>query len=225
MTAHLLPLNATHAEQETSLATGARIEAVIIDPARPNSNADAIRPVWDPETASDIILAWLAWSLSVDFWDPDWPADRRRAITADSLQFHQRKGAVSTIPETLAMYGLGTCTAIERPCANGVWLADGSLVPNNTHLHRANGFWSAKGLRQANAINPWAMYSIRLGAACDNATAVLIRRAMGQVQPARCYLILMDFTAHCQTADGTYRADATYNAGVAHGLFARNATL
>ena len=33
-----------------------------------------IRHLWNPETCPAAFLPWLAWSWSVDSWNPDWPA-------------------------------------------------------------------------------------------------------------------------------------------------------
>ncbi len=38
------------------------------------------------------LLPYLAWALSVDRWDKDWPAERKIAVIQRSYWLHRRKG-------------------------------------------------------------------------------------------------------------------------------------
>jgi len=214
--AHLLPPNATPLERDVSRVC-ARLDEI----------PTGINAVFDPETIPAPMLPWLAWGLSVDLWFSDWSITQQRAVCADSLLFHRRKGTPASLRDMLNLYDLGEdCTIVELPTANGVYLADAvqpftgdTAYANNNHMAYANGIYRANGIRNANNRNPWAMYSLKVSAALSNAKAYLMRQVLKYVAPARNHLVFMDFSDHTLLADGTLNADGAYNAGVAHGQF------
>lgn len=83
---HLLPGNATPLERAFSGATG-RLAAI------PYPIREAFR--WD--TCPAPLLPWLAWEMSVDLWDEDWPEQRKRSIIRESFELHRRKGTLYAI--------------------------------------------------------------------------------------------------------------------------------
>lgn len=95
MTEHLLPPNATDLERAASESL-ARLSAV----------PDVVRDVRDPNKVPAELLPWLAWSLSVDYWDSDWPESVQRKQIACSYLIHARKGTVRAIKEALSLLGL-----------------------------------------------------------------------------------------------------------------------
>jgi len=89
----LLPPGAT--PLEIALAGGtARLSAVPIP-------LDAL---WDPAACPLAILPWLAWSLSVDSWDPAWPEATKRQAVADSIKLHRLKGTRWAVERVAARY-------------------------------------------------------------------------------------------------------------------------
>jgi hypothetical protein len=90
----LLPPNRTAFEAAADL-TGARIDELPVDLPK------LVRPYEIPAPH----LPWLAWGLSVDLWDPDWPEDKRRVLTARSLPMHARKGTAASIAEHIRVMG------------------------------------------------------------------------------------------------------------------------
>jgi len=56
-----------------------------------------IRHLWNPETCPAAFLPWLAWSWSVDSWNPDWPEATKRAVIAASPRVHRLKGTVAAV--------------------------------------------------------------------------------------------------------------------------------
>lgn len=90
----LLPDNRTAFEEATDL-TGARIADLPI----------GLRQLVQPHAVPAPHLPWLAWGLSVDLWDKDWPEEKKRARTARSLSFHAIKGTQTAIAEALAVMG------------------------------------------------------------------------------------------------------------------------
>ena len=44
-----------------------------------------LRKLWSPEKCPASHLPWLAWGLSVDIWDANWPEAVKRAAIADAI--------------------------------------------------------------------------------------------------------------------------------------------
>ena len=80
----------------------------------------AALPASLPETAWDaarIPVEWLpalAWALSVDIWDPDWPPALQRAAIADSYAQHRLKGTPAGLKRALDSIG-AVYEIVERP--------------------------------------------------------------------------------------------------------------
>jgi len=90
----LLPDNRTAFEEAMDL-TGARIAELPV----------GLRALVKPFEVPTGHLPWLAWGLSVDLWDKDWPEEKKRSRTARSLRFHAIKGTQTAIAEALEVMG------------------------------------------------------------------------------------------------------------------------
>lgn len=94
----LLPPNSTPQERALS-ASVSRIGGVPVP----------VRDIVSPDNCPSPLLPWLAWALSVDEWDPDWPEERKRAMIAESVKVHMHKGTVGAVRRVLdAVVGGGT---------------------------------------------------------------------------------------------------------------------
>lgn len=63
-----------------------------------------LRSLWNPQTCPVSLLPYLAWALSVDRWDENWPEETKRSVIASSFYVHLHKGtnsALRRIVETL----------------------------------------------------------------------------------------------------------------------------
>ncbi|MDO9428445.1 MAG: phage tail protein I [Methylobacterium sp.] len=94
----LLPSGATPLEKAWADTQGAR--AGTVDP-------DIVRTITDPWRCPAALLPWLAYSFSVDVWDPDWPEATKRAVIAASPEVHRIKGTRRAIRVALEALGLG----------------------------------------------------------------------------------------------------------------------
>lgn len=56
-----------------------------------------LRKLWSPAECPASHLPWLAWGLSVDIWDAEWPIDVKRAAVADAIAFQRRKGTPASL--------------------------------------------------------------------------------------------------------------------------------
>lgn len=95
MTSALLPINALNLEKNVT-DTVSRIGDLPV-------NVDKL---WNPQTCPENFLPWLAWALSVDNWNSEWPADIKRAQIADSIEIHRRKGTVLAVKLAMEAFGV-----------------------------------------------------------------------------------------------------------------------
>jgi len=99
--ASLLPMNATKTEQTIERTISRDLEL-------------PTKTLWDPQTCPAVLLPWLAWSLSVDQWDTQWPIATQRKVIAESATIHRHKGTVMALKQVLANQGVAVGLT-ERP--------------------------------------------------------------------------------------------------------------
>lgn len=87
----LLPPNATRLER--ALEAGA---------ARISTVSAPIDKLADPATIEAGWLPWLAYGLSVDFWDAAWSEAAKRRAVAESIAQHKIKGTRASVEHVLA---------------------------------------------------------------------------------------------------------------------------
>ncbi|AGH85595.1 phage tail protein I [Ralstonia pseudosolanacearum] len=92
--ATLLPPNATPLERRAAQA-GGRIERVPVP----------LRDLWNPATCPAELLPFLAWSFSVDRWNPAWPLATKRAVTAAAYFVHRKKGTIGALRRAVEPLG------------------------------------------------------------------------------------------------------------------------
>lgn len=93
---NILPKNATRYER----VMGLQVERLL------ELDVDRIRNLWDPWTCDPADLPYLAWALSVDIWDPNWPVAKKRSVVANSLKHHRLKGTRAGIETYLGLVGV-----------------------------------------------------------------------------------------------------------------------
>ena len=108
MTSALLPINATDFEKSLT-NTVSTIGDLPVE----------IDRLWSPKQCPEEFLPWLAWALSVDNWNSDWPVEIKRAQISDSIEIHRRKGTVLAVK--LAMEAFGVQVDLKE------WFEDGGL--------------------------------------------------------------------------------------------------
>jgi phage tail P2-like protein len=47
----------------------------------------------------------LAWALSIDNWDSSWPIATRRAVVANAIPVHRKKGTVQAVRNAISAFG------------------------------------------------------------------------------------------------------------------------
>jgi len=83
---HFLPANATKIEIDLS-ETGGRIDDIPVP----------IDTLWSWDKCPVSHLPWLAWALSVDFWNQDWSESRKRQVIREAFDVHRIKGTIDGV--------------------------------------------------------------------------------------------------------------------------------
>lgn len=139
----------------------------------------AIRAVWRHASAPEAFLPWLAWSLSVDDWDPDWTLSRKRAVVAAAVALHRIKGTRESVRLALEAMGYPAAVIIENPELPRIGDLDvqigGTVTGGGTWLIGPENFG-------------WADYWIEIPSPITRQEAGRIAWRLRNVAPARCRL-------------------------------------
>lgn len=92
----LLPANATNIEKAFDLVFAKLISRI---------DVDLIYTQWDPYKCPVELLSWLAWAVSVDDWNSDWPEQVKRDVIAKSIEVHRTKGTRYSVKTALEAFG------------------------------------------------------------------------------------------------------------------------
>ncbi|HDX8690695.1 TPA: phage tail protein I [Klebsiella michiganensis] len=79
--------------------------------ARLSAIAVALRTLWTPADCPVDLLPYLAWALSVDRWDKNWPAGRKIAAIQRSYWLHRRKGTRAAVRRVIEDMGFSATFA------------------------------------------------------------------------------------------------------------------
>jgi phage tail P2-like protein len=183
----LLPHNATDGELTIEQAT-ARVGAVPIP----------IRSLWNPDTCPANLLAWLAWAMSVDDWDPSWSEGVKREVIRQSVRIHKRKGTKAAVVEALQAAGYGDATVIEN-FAPGLY--DGVLVYDGSSNHAT--------------ADHWAEYRVQMARPISNAQADQVRKILADIAPLRSRLKSLDFQQVAHLHNNAIAYNGAFNYGAA----------
>ncbi|WP_163372876.1 phage tail protein I [Endozoicomonas acroporae] len=64
-----------------------------------------LRELWNPDDCPESLLPWLAWGLSVDDWNPDWPVEVKRSVVRTAIQNHTIKGTRKSVEDAVKALG------------------------------------------------------------------------------------------------------------------------
>lgn len=65
-----------------------------------------IEQLWNPATCPVVALPYLAWAVSVDVWDPNWPENIKRQVIAAAPELHRIKGTPKAVKQALTALNL-----------------------------------------------------------------------------------------------------------------------
>lgn len=93
---NLLPPNSTDLEHNV---------ADIIE--RVTALPTPMRDLWNPTTCPAELLPWLAWSLSVDNWQPYYDEQTKRQTIRSAVAVQRKKGTAYAVRTAVASFGAG----------------------------------------------------------------------------------------------------------------------
>lgn len=181
----LLPANATKQEKDIELS-GARLSDI----------DHPLRHLFDADNCPANLLPWLAWSLSVDEWQSNWPEDRKRETIKNAILTHAIKGTIESIRNTIRYAGYGEVTITEGE--------------TGTHY---DGQSNHDGVEVYNSAGHWADYRVFMLQPVSNSQSESLRRILENTAPARCKLVELDFTLAAHLYDNTIVYDGAFNYG------------
>lgn len=184
----LLPPNATPLERATA-SVNAQMAAL---------DAEQIKALWNPDICPAVALPWLAWALSVEPWDHDWPVWRQREVIKASIPVHRIKGTLASMRQALTVAGFGSATIIEQ-----------------LHRLRLDGSNLCNGIYYLGDPDKWPHYRIQLDKPITNAQAAFVRSLLDEAARAVSKLDALDFTAAFFSCNGDAMCDGSFNLGVA----------
>lgn len=63
------------------------------------------RDLWNADTCPAEHLPWLAFALSIDAWNSDWPERTKRAFVKDAIAVQRQKGTAAAIERVVKAFG------------------------------------------------------------------------------------------------------------------------
>ncbi|YCH19836.1 phage tail protein I [Pseudomonas sp. D1-3] len=64
-----------------------------------------LRELWNPDTCPAALLPWLAWTLSLDGWQPYWPEAVKRERIRAAVEIQRRKGTAKSVRDVVRSFG------------------------------------------------------------------------------------------------------------------------
>jgi phage tail P2-like protein len=180
----LLPPNAT--EYEKAVATVC---------SEANDLPIDIKKLWNPDECPENFLPWLAWALSVDFWDDLWPPEIKRNVIKASFDVHKIKGTPKSIKMLLEAAGYGEANIVEGRVKT-----------------KLDGTYKLDGIKTCGDQSTWADNVIIFNQAISNRMAEQFTRLFAAVAPARSRLHELRYhrTLKC---DGEIKLNGNYKLG------------
>lgn len=74
-----------------------------------------VEKLWNPYECPSVWLPWLAETMSVDFWDEDWPERKKRNVIANQLNLEKKKGTVFALRAYSDLAGASIDNIIRPP--------------------------------------------------------------------------------------------------------------
>ncbi len=160
-------------------------------------DVSVVSTLMNPETIPVELIGYLAWSFSVDEWDPDWDEEEQRETTRQSVGIQRRKGTLTAVKAALKAAGYGDATIVEGKPAQTY---DGTRI--------CDGSWAFE------AADHWAEYRVYLVRPISIKQAAQVRRILQAVAPVHCHLKGLFFKQAANLYDGSFICDGTYTFGV-----------
>lgn len=180
----LLPPNSTQLEH--ALAASSDVDQLPVE----------LRTLWSAEHCPAAFLPYLAWALSVDFWDMATTEAQQRALIAGAIAWHRKRGTPWAIKQALAAIGYPVLELVEQAEYHRAWVSAGGRTLDGSWSLDASATLlppeAGGAVVRRTALNHWAEYAIRLNAvdgAWSREQQDRIRRIAEAYAPARSRLV------------------------------------
>jgi len=180
----LLPPNSTQLEH--ALAASSDVDQLPVE----------LRTLWSAKHCPAAFLPYLAWALSVDFWDMATTEAQQRALIAGAIAWHRKRGTPWAIKQALAAIGYPVLELVEQAEYHREWVAAGGRTLDGSWSLDASATLlppeAGGAVVRRTALNHWAEYAIRLNAvdgAWSREQQDRIRRIAEAYAPARSRLV------------------------------------
>lgn len=64
-----------------------------------------LRPLWNAQNCPINLLPWLAYALSIDAWNDNWPEPVKRAYVAQAIEVQRIKGTAASVRHVVRAFG------------------------------------------------------------------------------------------------------------------------
>jgi len=181
----LLPAHFDQTEHAMDKTVGTRLGAIrdIEDP-------------WNEDVCPEELLDHLAYQMSVDIWEPNWPAQTKRAVIKASKEVHIIKGTVKSIRVLLKAAGYGEARIIE-----------------GRNYSKYDGTYKYDGVKTYGDKSTWTQNIFIFSQSISNKQAARFTELFNNVAPARSILheIRYNRTIH---HDGEIKYNGEFKYGV-----------
>lgn len=92
MTRSILPPNVQPSERAIEAAMRADIDM------------SKIGTLWNPATCPADVLPFLAWTVAISHWNPEWSEAEKRSAISTAMAFHRIKGTRAAVEEVVARF-------------------------------------------------------------------------------------------------------------------------
>lgn len=187
----LLPPNTTAIERA--------VEKTFL-PASLNVAVDTVSRPYETPTK---FLPFVAWQTSIsdeEGWNLSESEDSQRGLIDGYFVIHAKKGTVSSIREIFNRLGFGDIQILEnigRLRRDGMFNYDNQMIHGGDHS------------------STWATYHIKLLFPATNDQALLIRRLLDGIAPARSELVNLDYRFVAHRHNGLIERNSQFNYGSA----------
>lgn len=164
MSSRLLPLNST------------LLERSLVDAFALGQLPVELRKLWRVDDCPELFLPYLAWTLSVDFWELATTDEQRRNLIRGALAWHRKRGTPWAIKQALAAIGYDGCKLVEHRQLQQEWLdAGGELLDGSNTLNGESNLSALAGSFRFTT-NHWAEYALRLNIVGGVSTSEMLKK-------------------------------------------------
>ena len=186
---NLLPQNASAMEKRIDEVNASRFDLDI-----------RISELWTPYACPIAFLPYLAFALSVDYWDDAWSEEAKREVVAQAIKVHRHKGTPGALKDMLRAAGYGEVELVEGLDARR---RNGRVTRDGTYFH--------------SEYEHWALFNLKLLSAVSIQQAQQIKILVNRVKREVCELHALTYARALNLHNNVILRNGTFTRGVVDG--------